>query len=585
MSVALALDFINTETLDARITASGGVNGTRVNSSKLIVAASAPRYDYDRVTGAPRGLMREPARTNLCKQSQAAATTPWGAFSSGGGSNPTVTNNYAVSPDGTSNATRIQTNTNSGGGGRSGQIQTLATVISTAYFTTFWTRATTGADVGNQVQVTVGSIGAKKITLTADWTQTTISGTDPVGNAQILFETRDTVTTNPTADFLLWGVQVEAGAFATSYIPTTTVAVTRSLDTFIMTGTNFSNWFNASEGTFFSEWEEGGDSTTTQIVVSANDATTSNSIDLKRQNSTLLREQVTTSGSVVCAAGQSVNYVFGQLLRGAAAYKANDFSFSANGLPVVTDTAGALPTVNQLNIGQLADGTNSFCGHFRWIIYDNTRVVDASLVADSAFNIGGITGAATVAGGGAAAFPSVGSITGAATVSSMGRALFPSIATATGIGTASGIGLFPQISIGSSVGAATVSGASLWAQLGVGLSIGAGVASGVGRALFPSPGTIVGAATVLGVGAFGVLAVGTIVGAATVVGGGTELFPSVGFSEGASIIFANGAWGVARAPHIDGAALVFGAGADGHTVPPDRSFRIPVQRRSIAVSD
>jgi len=56
---------------------------------------------------------------------------------------------------------------------------------------------------------------------------------------------------NGTSGLLCWGTQLEAGAFPTSYIPTTTTAVTRNADVASMTGTNFSDWFNATAGTFF----------------------------------------------------------------------------------------------------------------------------------------------------------------------------------------------------------------------------------------------------------------------------------------------------------------------------------------------
>ena len=42
-------------------------------------------------------------------------------------------------------------------------------------------------------------------------------------------------------------------AFATSYIPTTTAAATRAADVAVMTGANFSNWYNAVNGTLFAE--------------------------------------------------------------------------------------------------------------------------------------------------------------------------------------------------------------------------------------------------------------------------------------------------------------------------------------------
>jgi hypothetical protein len=47
---------------------------------------------------------------------------------------------------------------------------------------------------------------------------------------------------------------LEAGSFPTSYIPTVASQVTRSADSASMTGTNFSSWYNQSEGTIYSEY-------------------------------------------------------------------------------------------------------------------------------------------------------------------------------------------------------------------------------------------------------------------------------------------------------------------------------------------
>jgi len=49
----------------------------------------------------------------------------------------------------------------------------------------------------------------------------------------------------------IWGAQLEAGAFPTSYIATTSASVTRNADAASMTGTNFSSWFNNAEGTMY----------------------------------------------------------------------------------------------------------------------------------------------------------------------------------------------------------------------------------------------------------------------------------------------------------------------------------------------
>jgi hypothetical protein len=53
-----------------------------------------------------------------------------------------------------------------------------------------------------------------------------------------------------TETVLAWGAQVEAGSFPTSYIPTTTTALTRSADVCSITGSDFSGFYNQSEGTF-----------------------------------------------------------------------------------------------------------------------------------------------------------------------------------------------------------------------------------------------------------------------------------------------------------------------------------------------
>ena len=71
LNPTLSLDFL-TPVLDGRITASGGANGTRVNSSGVIVSATTPRFDYNPVTLACKGLLVEEARTNLVPKSSGA---------------------------------------------------------------------------------------------------------------------------------------------------------------------------------------------------------------------------------------------------------------------------------------------------------------------------------------------------------------------------------------------------------------------------------------------------------------------------------------------------------------------------------
>ena len=97
----LALDF-TTASLDSRITftrTTGASNpATYVNSSGVITAATnnQPRFDYDPVTLACKGLLIEESRSNLAKYSQDFSNAVWTLGGATIGSSTT-------SPDGTSN--------------------------------------------------------------------------------------------------------------------------------------------------------------------------------------------------------------------------------------------------------------------------------------------------------------------------------------------------------------------------------------------------------------------------------------------------------------------------------------------------
>src|SRR5579864_9297000 len=88
-------DFISSETLDPRITTSGGTNGTRVNSAGVIVAASTPRFDFDPATLAAKGLLIEEARTGYALRNAEFDNTKWTK------SGASVTANVVNSPAGT----------------------------------------------------------------------------------------------------------------------------------------------------------------------------------------------------------------------------------------------------------------------------------------------------------------------------------------------------------------------------------------------------------------------------------------------------------------------------------------------------
>ena len=114
--------------------------------------------------------------------------------------------------------------------------------------------------ISNGASVTASSItafgnGWYRVSVTATSTDvtTTLINYAPSGN-----------------QFLMWGAQLEQGAFSTSYIPTTTAAATRAADVATVTGANFSDWYNQTEGTFYFEGSIIADTVGDQIGLNAN---------------------------------------------------------------------------------------------------------------------------------------------------------------------------------------------------------------------------------------------------------------------------------------------------------------------------
>jgi hypothetical protein len=93
---------------------------------------------------------------------------------------------------------------------------------------------------------TVQDVGNGWYRVTATFTT---GATAPTANGLILCKVSGT-----TNDFIyFWGGQLEAQSFASSYIPTTTATVARGADSALMTGTNFSSWYNQAEGTLLTD--------------------------------------------------------------------------------------------------------------------------------------------------------------------------------------------------------------------------------------------------------------------------------------------------------------------------------------------
>lgn len=203
------------------------------------------------------------------------------------------------------------------------------------------------------------------------------------------FPARKTYTFTPTAGsstFTVSGTvsyaQLEAGAFATSYIPTTTTSLTRNGDFVSMTGTNFSSWYNAAEGTLAIQ-AIGRVGTGGNYYYALSDGTLNNAIyGFAGSNNGPVRplyayvsnsEQATLNSTVNCVGTYTL----------VAAYKQNNFIASVSGNAPTTDALGTIPTVNRLAIGCAISNVGQLNGHIAKVSYWPMLLTSAEVQAFS----------------------------------------------------------------------------------------------------------------------------------------------------------------------------------------------------------
>jgi hypothetical protein len=146
-----------------------------------------------------------------------------------------------------------------------------------------------------------------------------------------------------------------------------------------MTGTNFSSWYNQSEGTFAVNYDQIA-ATAAQIkaLTIASDGTSNNRI-YGYVNNVGSPTLLVTNGGVSQANPNNAVIASGPVIRSAFCYKLNDFAIVTDGGAAATDTSGTVPsTADRLDIGCFGTGTQAN-GHIRAIAYYNTRLPNTQL--------------------------------------------------------------------------------------------------------------------------------------------------------------------------------------------------------------
>ena len=260
---------------------------------------SAPRFDHDPTTGESLGLLVEEQRTNVFTASQDFSNVDWIKGLS------TISTDATNDPALLLTADKLVEDTNNG----EHQISRVFTTVSgTAYTLSLFVKAagrifcrfgftglgfasptrntfnlSTGAvssNVGGSPTITAFGNGWYRLSVTNTATSSTTGSV--IIQPQVDAST-GSYTGDGTSGIYLWGAQLEVGAFPTSYIPTTTAAVTRSADVASITGSNFSSWYRQDEGTVFANATTNArhaGANTFPRIASLSDGTTSNRMDL-----------------------------------------------------------------------------------------------------------------------------------------------------------------------------------------------------------------------------------------------------------------------------------------------------------------
>ena len=359
-------------------------SATRVRKDGLIeelTVNDTPRLDW--LNSDCPSLLLEPQRTNLQAYSEnfsGAAWTP--AFS-------TITANSSISPNGELTAYKLETT--SSVAYLNGFLQITS---NTEYTYSIYVKAGTTSICRIELTDRINSSDYYYGLVTFDMSTETLSTNLATASFDKLdggwYRLKMTATSpNPiqgstnakiflpeVGSIFIWGAQMEAGGYATSYIKNVDDinGVTRLKDECFNGGD--ADLFDITEGTFFvdSYVYNSGNFT----IINLSDGSVSNRLALIFQNyGTQVR--VLSSGGV----DSYLNLNFDQRNKIAVTFKENEYKFFINGALVGSDTSATVPSgMDRLNFSNNTNVLN----HFEGKVYD-TRVYDRVLTEAEAITL------------------------------------------------------------------------------------------------------------------------------------------------------------------------------------------------------
>ena len=384
---SLSINFARSQTLDPRITFTRTTSGTRVGPDGYIevIPADQPRFDFDPVTGECLGLLVEEQRTNLItittNNENGLPITDFNYPMSGFDENNTELD---IAPDGNLVLCKYDL---AGTNGPFLSITSTASITAGVTYTmSMWVKGGSSYSASFAwVNQTTNEVPNTTISITPEWRRYTFSFTPQFNSTssrlQIFFSTQgnDKIIS-------VWGAQLEQGSFATSYIPRPSGQATRTADNASITGSNFTEWYNPSEGTLISQSTmpldriiPGSFRSFAQIVKSSSYNSDSIFQYINSGNSYPASE-ARVSNSNVFGITSGNTYFLGCKI--ATAYAAANYAISSAGVAPVTNSYNGVPNdLDKLCIGNVNDNNSLGCvnGTISQLTYYPTRLPNAQL--------------------------------------------------------------------------------------------------------------------------------------------------------------------------------------------------------------
>jgi hypothetical protein len=220
---------------DGDLTFTRASSATRVNSDGEIevVGSGVPRLDYSQ--GSCPALLLEGQRTNLMLYSEDFSNAYWNKQS---GITATYNTTETLSPDGTYNATKFV------GNGTTGVLKTSISV-SGVVSRSVYLKSVTGTTTATFKEPNTNVPSPITLTITNEWQRFEMIGDNGSSFQGLQI---DDITSD---GIYMWGAQLEAGSYATTYIPTTSATVTRLADDVSLTSAAVSTIAPTSGVTMF----------------------------------------------------------------------------------------------------------------------------------------------------------------------------------------------------------------------------------------------------------------------------------------------------------------------------------------------